>query len=49
MRLIPARYVSPYVKTHKNDFIDAEVIAEARGPPTIRFVPIKADDQLDMQ
>jgi transposase len=47
--LIPAQYVKPYVKTNKNDFIDAEAIAEAVGRPRMRFVPIKTDDQLDMQ
>src|SRR3954454_6498209 len=41
VRLIPAQYVKPYVKTNKNDFIDAEAIAEAVGRPTMRFVPIK--------
>ena len=30
-RLIPAKYVKPYVKTNKNDYIDAEAIAEAVG------------------
>jgi len=49
VRLIPAQYVKPYVKTNKNDFIDAEAIAEAVGRPTMRFVPIKSDDQLDLQ
>lgn len=49
VRLIPAQYVKPFVKTNKNDFIDAEAIAEAVGRPTMRFVPIKSDDQLDMQ
>jgi transposase len=49
VRLIPAQYVKPFVKTNKNDFIDAEAIAEAVGRPTMRFVPIKSDDQLDLQ
>jgi transposase len=49
VRLMPAQYVKPYVKTNKNDFIDAEAIAEAVARPTMRFVPIKTDDQLDMQ
>ena len=49
VRLIPAQYVKPYIKTNKNDFIDAEAIAEAVGRPRMRFVPIKSDDQLDMQ
>ncbi len=46
VRLIPAQYVKPFVKTNKNDFIDAEAIAEAVGHPTMRFVPIKSDNQL---
>src|SRR5690348_236754 len=49
VRLIPAQYVKPYVKTNKNDYVDAEAIAEAVGRPTMRFVPIKTDDQLDLQ
>ena len=49
VRLIPAQYVKPYVKTNKSDFIDAEAIAEAVGRPKMRFVPIKTDDQLDLQ
>jgi transposase len=49
VRLMPAQYVRPYVKTNKSDFIDAEAIAEAVARPTMRFVPIKTDDQLDMQ
>ena len=38
VRLIPAQYV----KTNKNDYVDAEAIAEAVGRPTMRFVPIKS-------
>jgi transposase len=49
VRLIPAQYVKPYVKTNKSDYIDAEAIAEAVGRPKMRFVPIKSDDQLDLQ
>ena len=49
VRLMPAQYVKPYVKTNKNDFIDAEACAEAVGRPRMRFVPIKTDDQLDLQ
>jgi transposase len=49
VRLMPAQYVKPYVKTNKNDYIDAEAIAEAVTRPTMRFVPIKSDDQLDLQ
>ncbi|HUD57544.1 MAG TPA: IS110 family transposase [Terracidiphilus sp.] len=49
VRLMPAQYVKPYVKTNKNDYIDDEVCAEAVTRPTMRFVPIKTDDQLDLQ
>jgi transposase len=49
VRLMPAQYVKPYVKTNKNDYIDAEAIAEAVGRANMRFVPIKNDAQLDMQ
>jgi transposase len=45
----PRNMKKPYVKTNESDFIDAEAIAEAVGRPTMRFVPIKTDDQLDMQ
>src|SRR5271165_3751013 len=49
VRLMPAQYVKPYVKTNKNDYIDAEAIAEAVTRPSMRLVPIKTDDQLDLQ
>src|ERR1700691_3134104 len=49
VRLMPAQYVKPFVKTNKNDYTDAEAIAEAVSRPRMRFVPIKSDDQLDMQ
>src|ERR1700692_423187 len=49
VRLMPAQYVKPYVKTNKSDYIDAEAIAEAVERPKMRFVPIKSDDQLDLQ
>ena len=48
-RLIPAQFVKPFVKSNKNDFIDAEAIAEAVTRENMRFVPIKTDDQLDLQ
>ena len=44
-RLMPAQYVKPYVKTNKNDYIDAEACAEAVTRPGMRFVPIKTDDR----
>jgi transposase len=49
VKLIPAQFVKPFVKSNKNDFLDAEAIAEAVGRQNMRFVPIKTDDQLDLQ
>jgi transposase len=49
VRLMPAQYVKPYVKTNKSDYIDAEAIAEALQRPTMRFVPIKTEEQLELQ
>jgi transposase len=46
---MPAEYVRPFVKSNKNDYIDAEAIAEAVQRPTMRFVPIKTEAQLDLQ
>jgi transposase len=49
VRLIPAQYVKPYVQTNKSDYLDAEAIAEAVQRPRMRFVPIKTEEQLDLQ
>ena len=49
VRPMPPEYVRPYVKAQKNDDRDAEAIAEAATRPTMRFVPLKAEGQLDMQ
>src|ERR1051326_8342471 len=49
VRLIPAQFVKPLLKSNKNDFLDAEAIAEAVTRQNMRFVPIKTDDQLDLQ
>lgn len=49
VRLIPAQFVKPFVKSNKNDFLDAEAIAEAVSRQNMRFVPIKTDAQLDLQ
>src|SRR5436853_89569 len=48
-RLMPAKYVRPYSKGQKNDFNDAEAIAEAVQRPTMKFVATKTADQLDLQ
>jgi transposase len=45
VRLMPPRYVKPYVKRNKNDAADAEAICEAVRRPTMRFVPIKTPEQ----
>ena len=48
-RLMPAKYVRPYSKGQKNDFRDAEAIAEAVRRPTMKFVATKTAEQLDLQ
>jgi len=48
-RLMPAKYVRPYSKGQKNDFRDAEAIAEAVQRPTMKFVATKSTEQLDLQ
>jgi transposase len=49
VRLMSPEYVRPYVKAQKNDDRDAEAIAEAATRPTMRFVEMKSEAQLDMQ
>lgn len=41
-KLIPPQYVKPYVKTNKNDFMNADAIAEAASRPTMRFTSTKS-------
>ena len=48
VRLIPAQYVKPFLKGHKNDYRDAEAIAEAVQRPTMSFVAIKTPEQMDL-
>jgi len=48
-RIIPAIYVKPFVKGQKNDYNDAEAIAEAALRPNLRTVREKSQDQLDLQ
>ncbi|WP_096777884.1 IS110 family transposase [Photobacterium toruni] len=43
-KLIPPQYVKPYVKTNKNDYIDADAIAEASTRPSMRFVSVKTEE-----
>jgi transposase len=49
IRLMSPEYVRPYVKAQKNDDRDAEAIAEAATRPTMRFVELKSEEQLDLQ
>lgn len=49
VRLMSPEYVRPYVKAQKNDDRDAEAIAEAATRPTMRFVELKSQEQLDVQ
>jgi transposase len=48
-RVMPAKYVRAYWKGQKNDFRDAEAIAQAVQRPTMKFVATKTADQLDRQ
>ena len=49
VRQVPPAYARPFRQAHKNDFRDAYAIAEAVQRPTTRCVPVKTDDQLDLQ
>ena len=48
-KIMQAKFVKPYVKSNKNDFLDAEAICEAVQRPNMRFVPIKETWQQDIQ
>ena len=45
VKLIPPQYVKPYVKRGKNDAADAAALCEAVTRPSMRFVPIKSEEQ----
>ena len=49
VRIVPAQFVKPYVKSQKNDMIDAEAIAEAVTRPTMRFTQVRTPEQVDLQ
>ena len=49
VRQVPPVYAKPFRPTHKNDFRDAQAVAEAVQRPTTRCVPPKTDEQLDLQ
>lgn len=44
-KLISPQFVRPFVKSNKNDFIDAEAICEAACRPSMRFVTPKTESQ----
>jgi transposase len=49
VKLIGAQFVKPYVKSNKNDRVDAEAICEAMSRPGMRFVAVKSVEQQDTQ
>src|SRR5271169_423786 len=49
VRLISPQFVTPYVKSNKNDRNDAEAMCEAVSRPSMRFVPVKSAEQLAVQ
>lgn len=49
VRILPAQFVKPYLKANKNDFNDAAAIAEAGGRASMRYVPLKTTEQLELQ
>jgi transposase len=49
VRLMAAKYVRPFCRKQKNDFNDAQAIAEAVTRPTVRYVALKTPAQLDLQ
>jgi transposase len=49
VKLIAPRFIKAYLKSNKNDFNDAAAIAEAVQRPTMRFVPIRSIEQIDIQ
>ena len=49
VKQVPPTYAKPFRQGHKNDFRDAHAVAEAVQRPTTRFVPVKTDEQLDLQ
>jgi transposase len=49
VRIVPAQFVKPYLKSNKNDTLDAAAIAEAVSRPTMRFVDVKSVEQVEIQ
>jgi transposase len=49
VRQVPSAYAKPFRQGRKNDFRDAYAVAEAVQHPSTRCVPVKTDNQLDLQ
>jgi transposase len=49
VKLIAPQFIKPFVKSNKNDAVDAEAVCEAMQRPNMRFVAIKTVEQLDIQ
>src|SRR5262245_36145952 len=49
VRILPAQFVKPYLRRNENDFNDAAAITEAAGRATMRYVPLKTTEQLELQ
>ena len=48
-KLISPQFVRPFVKSNKNDFVDAEAICEAASRPSMRFVKPRTESQQAMR
>ncbi|MGF6757994.1 IS110 family transposase [Paraburkholderia sp. GAS42] len=49
VRLVPAQFAAPFRKSNKNDFNDAEAVAEAAMRGHMRFSRVKSIEELDLQ
>ena len=49
VKIIPPQFVTPYVKSNKNDANDADAICEAMSRPNMRYVKAKTVEQQDIQ
>ncbi|MGX8940047.1 IS110 family RNA-guided transposase [Symbiopectobacterium sp. Eva_TO] len=49
VKLISPQFVHPFVKSNKNDFVDAEAICEAGSRPSMRFVQPRTEAQQAMR
>lgn len=48
-KLISPQFVRPFVKSNKNDFVDAEAICEAASRPSMRFLQPRTEAQQAMR